>query len=323
MLQQIFAPVKAEIEMLDENYKTIFHHNNFVVKEILSKVSLFEGKRLRPALVFLSAAIAGEINQHTHLSAFGFELLHYSSLIHDDVIDNGQKRHNQPTLNAVWNNKTAILVGDYLLSECMNVIVQANYLPLLLKLAEVAKKMTQGELLQLTPQLQNECISEKEYMDIIRYKTGALMSACCEIGVTSATSDNEIINQWKTFGEETGIIFQLKDDLLDYQTHNHSPKDTHKDIKEHKVTLPFIIALQRTPNLEKAPLLDYYLHHTGTENEIQDIIRIVTERGGIKYTKTLINREADNCIRFVNKQKDSEYKKSLLMLIQFIRDREF
>jgi octaprenyl-diphosphate synthase len=322
MLQQIFAPIATEMEILNNRYNTILHNNNTVVKKILSNVTLLGGKKLRPALVFFSAGITGEINRLTYTSAFSFELLHYFSLIHDDVIDNGQKRHNQPTLNAIWNNKTAILIGDYLLSECMSFIVQANYPQLLLKLAEIAKIMTQGELLQLT-QLQNKCLSEKEYMDIIRYKTGALMSACCEMGAASAIADSEIINQWKIFGEETGIIFQLKDDLLDYQVHHLSSKDVHKDIKEHKITLPFIIALQHTPDAEKTQLLNLYLNHTGKIEEIQTIIHTVTERGGIAYTESLIDKKTKQCIDFVNQQKDSEYKKSLLLLVQFIRDRKF
>jgi octaprenyl-diphosphate synthase len=322
MLQRIFAPVKTEMEMLNNSYNTILHHNDVVIKKILSDIALFEGKKLRSAMVFLSAAITGEINQRTHTAAFGVELLHYFSLIHDDVIDNGQKRHNQPTLNATWNNKVAILFGDYLLSECMHEIVQANYPELLLKLADVGKTMAYGELMQLI-QAENKCLSEKEYMDIIHCKTATLISACFEMGVASCTSNDEMINQWKIFGETAGIIFQLKDDLLDYQSHNLSQKDAHKDVKEHKFTLPFIFALQQTPDAEKTQLLDLYLNHTGKPEEIQTIIRLVTERGGIAYTESLIDEKTKECIDFINQQKDSEYKKSLLLMIQFIRERKF
>ncbi|MDR0604871.1 MAG: polyprenyl synthetase family protein [Bacteroidales bacterium] len=324
MLQEIFTPVKKEIASLNKTYKKVLQSNASEVTYVLSKMTLFEGKRIRAALVFLSAGITGKINKQTHLSAFGFELLHCTSLIHDDVIDNGQKRHDQPTLNAIWNNKIAVLGGDYLLSLCMDFIVQANYTELLLKLSEVAKLMVCGELRQLKQsQRQHRVSSKKSYLKTIHYKTAALMSACCEMGAASSTSDNKIIDQWKTFGEEIGIMFQLKDDLLDYQTDTHSSKDAHKDIKEHKITLPFIVAIQQTPIFEKSKLLELYLHHTGTENEIQDIIHIVTKRGGIRYTKYLINNKAENCINFINQQKDSKYKKSLLLLVQFIRDQEF
>jgi len=309
------------MEELSEYYKTILHHNDLTISNILSGINLVEGKRLRPAMVFLSAGIAGKINTLTQFTAFGMELLHYASLLHDDVIDNGYKRHNQPTLNALWNNKIAVLAGDYLLSECMNVIAQANHQQLLSKLITVIKTMTYGELLQLSKS--DNAFDENKYMEIIHYKTASLISACFEMGVASSVSDKQIINQWKKFGEEVGIIFQLKDDLLDYQHNELSPKDTHKDIKEHKVTLPFIIALQRTSESERQQLLDLYKNHTGKPTEIQEIIRTVTEHGGINYTESLIETKTNQCLDFVHQQKDSDYKKSLLLLIQFIQNRNF
>jgi octaprenyl-diphosphate synthase len=283
---------------------------------------LCEGKKLRPAMVFLSAGIAGEINRLTQITAFGLELLHYASLLHDDVIDNGCKRHNQPTLNAVWNNKIAVLTGDYLLSECMNVIARENHQKLLSKLITITKTMSYGELLQLSKS-DNAVINENEYIEIVHCKTASLISACFEMGVASCISDEKIINQWKNFGEEVGIIFQLKDDLLDYLPDNISQKDAHKDIKEHKITLPFIIALQRTPEAEQSQLLNLYKNHTGKPAEIQTVIRMVTERGGIDYTESLIEEKTNQCLDFVNQQAESDYRKSLSLLIQFIRNRNF
>ncbi len=322
ILQQIFSPIKEEMDSLGDYYKTILHSNDSAIKGLLSSINLSEGKRLRPVMVFLSAGIVGKINQLTQTTALGFELLHYSSLLHDDVIDNGQKRHNRPTLNTIWNNKIAILTGDYLLSECMNLIANANHPKLLASLTMIAKTMAYGELLQLSKSY-NEAITEKEYFEIIRYKTVNLISACFEMGVASCISDEETISQWKIFGEEVGTIFQLKDDLLDYTSDDLSQKDAYKDIKEHKMTLPFIIALQHTPESERQQLLDLYKNHTGKTNEIETIIHIITERNGISYTETLIDKKTNRCLDFVNKQENSDYKKSLLLLIQFIQNRKF
>jgi len=322
MLQEIFTPIRKEIESLSDCYKTILHHNDQTINNILSNVNLSEGKRLRPAMVFLSAGMVGKINQLTQITALGLELLHYSSLLHDDVIDNGIKRRNQPTLNALWNNKIAVLTGDYLLSECMNLIAKTNHASLISKLTTIAKTMAYGELLQLSKSY-NTCLDEKEYMEIIRYKTADLIAACFEMGVASCISDEKIIAQWRKFGEEAGIIFQLKDDLLDYQPNELSQKDIHKDICEHKITLPFIIALQRTPESERQQLLGLYKNHTGKLTEIQAIIRTVTERGGIAYTETLIKEKTNRCLDFLNQQKDSKYKRSLSLLVQFIQNREF
>ena len=321
MLPQILAPIQNEIDSLNEYYKTIIHCNEQKIRQILSWISLFEGKKLRPAMVFLSAGIAGKINHLTQLTAFGLELLHYASLLHDDVIDNGCKRHNQPTLNVLWNNKIAVLAGDYLLSECMNVVAKENYQKLLSKLITITKTMAYGELLQLSHS--ENIFTEKEYMEIIHCKTASLISACFEMGVSSCVSDENTINSWKKIGEEVGIIFQLKDDLLDYQFNENSPKDANKDIKEHKITLPFIAALQHSPESKKQQLVDLYKNHTEQPAEIQAIIHAVTEYGGINYTENLIEEKTNQCLDFVNRQAESEYKKSLLSLIQFIQNRNF
>jgi len=319
---KIFTPIKKEIDALNEYCKTVLRRDNPSVNSVLSGINLFDGKKLRPAMVFLSAGIAGKINHLTQITAFGLELLHYASLLHDDVIDNGFKRHNQPTLNALWNNKIAVLAGDYLLSECMNIIAKENHQKLILKLLTIVKTMVYGELLQLSKS-NNTLISEHEYLEIIQYKTASLISACFEMGVASCVSDEQIINQWKKFGEEVGIIFQLKDDLLDYQTNDTAQKDEHKDIQEHKITLPFIIALQRTSESGRQPLLDLYKNHTEKPSEIQTIIRTVIECGGINYTESLIKEKTSQCLDFVNQQKDSNYKQSLLLLVQFIQNRNF
>lgn len=322
MLQQIFAPIEQEINTFNHSLDKIIHHGEFVIDELLLDISLYKGKQLRPAMVFLSAAITGNINSLTHTTALVFELLHYSSLIHDDVIDNGQKRHNQPTLNVTKGTKTAVLTGDYLLSKSMALIAQEKNIPLLEKSALVAQAMTIGELLQLVEPAK-DILSEKQYLQIVDCKTASLISACFEMGVFSLPNNKDICKQWSDFGRELGIIFQLKDDLLDYRHADFSQKDAYKDIHEHKITLPVIIALQHAPACEQKTILDLYKSHHGKPEEVEWLIEKITQYGGISYTEQMIAIKSENCTAFANFQKDSVYKESLLALIQFIRERKF
>jgi octaprenyl-diphosphate synthase len=321
-LQQIFTPVRAEMESLNDYYQKVLSDEHSALKNVLSVEALLEGKKLRSAMVFLCAGIFGKINHRTKASAFALELLHYASLIHDDVIDDGGIRHNHHTLNHVFGDKVAILTGDYLLAECIHFIVQEDYPELLTTVTSIAKTMVNGELLQLVKK-PKRCLFEKEYMEIIRCKTAVFIAACFEMGVTSVVSDPETVLQWKKLGEKVGIIFQLKDDLLDYQSCHSLRKDEYKDIKDHKITLPFIHAFQQTPKSEKEKLLNFYLNHEGTNKEIQTITRIVKRRGGIDYVNELIDRLTMQCVNFIQLQEKSDYKEALLLLMQFIRERKF
>ena len=322
MLQQIIAPIKQEIKTFNYSLDKIIHHNDFFIDALLVDISLYKGKQLRPAMVFLSAAITGQINSLTYTTALVFELLHYSSLIHDDVIDNGQKRHNQPTLNVTRGTKTAVLIGDFLLSKCMALIAQEKNIPLLEKSSFVAQAMTTGELLQLI-EPDKEILSEEQYLQIVDCKTASLISACFEMGVFSSQDNEDICEQWSDFGRELGIIFQLRDDLLDYQHTDFSQKDAYKDINEHKITLPVIIALQHAPTSEQKMILDIYKSHQGKPEDIEWLIEKITQYGGISYTEKMIERKSESCLSFVNSQKKSIYKEALLALIQFIKERKF
>ena len=323
MLQQIFAPIQSEVDTFNHSLDEITYHEDSVIEELLSGISLYKGKQLRPAMVFLSAAITGNITPLTYTAALVFELLHYSSLIHDDVIDDGQKRHNQPTLNAVRGSKTAVLTGDYLLSKCIVLIAQSKNIPLLEKASKVAQTMAFGELLQLRIVPSGYFPSEEQYLQIVNCKTASLISACFEMGATSSQANINIGKQWGNFGRELGIIFQLKDDLLDYQQDGFSQKDAHKDIYEHKMTFPILAALQQTSSQEKLALLYLYKNHQGKQEEIELLIEKITQYGGISYTEKVIAEKFAICATFVHAQKDSIYKDALLALIQFIKERRF
>ncbi|MDR1878657.1 MAG: polyprenyl synthetase family protein [Bacteroidales bacterium] len=321
MLQQIFVPIQSEIDLFVNRYEKLLHSSFPVIDAIFSRLVAYRGKQLRPAMVFLSAGINGQITQQTHTAALALELLHCSSLIHDDVIDNGQQRHNQPTLNTLWDNKTAVLAGDYMLAVCMDLVMRKGDVKLLAKLSETAREMIQGELMQLN--LYNRSISEEEYMQIIDHKTASLFASCFEMGVASAQKDETLLGQWSDLGRKTGIIFQLKDDLMDYRMDASCSKDSCKDIAEHKITLPFIVALRRSSSKEQQELWDMYQHHSGDKNTLQAIIDAVIAKGGIAYTEQLMQEQAAICVDFIRRLKDSEYKASLLLLIRFITERNF
>ena len=319
-LRTILNPIESEIAQMNAYYVQKLHHNNLQIDNILSHISSHKGKQLRPAMVFLSAAIHGEINQQTHTAALVFELLHASSLIHDDIVDNGLKRHNQPTVNALWNNKIAVLLGDYLLSECMSLIAQSNNLQLLHTATQVAQKMVGGELLQLT-HLQEDILSKEQYMEIVQQKTASLIAACFEMGAASAEAEEEKVQAWKSLGKEVGIIFQIKDDLFDYQKNASFEKDCYKDIYEHKVSLPFILALEQKPPSERGQWFRLYKKHSGTEYEIQQIIAMVTENQGVALTEQFLEKKVQHVLQFIENQPESKYKQSLIALVHYVKDR--
>ena len=319
-LAAILSPIKAEIAQLNANFMQQLHHDNLPIDSILSYISSHKGKQLRPAMVFLSAAINGEINQQTHTAALVLELLHTSSLIHDDIVDNGQKRHNKPTINVLWNNKIAVLLGDYLLSECMNLIAQSNNQRLLHTTARIAQEMVSGELLQLA-HLQQNILSKEQYIKVVQQKTASLIAACFEMGAISAKAEEEKVQQWKSFGQEVGIIFQIKDDLFDYQKETSFEKDSYKDILEHKISLPFILALEQKSSPEREKWFQLYKNHSGTEEEIQAIIAMVTENKGIAQSELFLEEKTQQVLQFMDRQIDSEYKQSLIALVHYVKER--
>jgi octaprenyl-diphosphate synthase len=319
-LADIFNPIESEMAQLDAYFVQKLHHDSLQIDNLLSYVFSHKGKRLRPAMVFLSAAINGEINQQTHTAALVLELLHASSLIHDDIVDNGQMRHNKPTVNALWNNKVAVLLGDYLLSECMHLIAQSGNQRLFHTVVQTAQAMVSGELLQLA-YLQENILSKTQYMNVLQQKTALLIAACFEMGAVSAGVEEEKVRQWKNFGEEVGIIFQIKDDLFDYQNNDALGKDCYKDIYEHKISLPFILALEQKSSSEQQKWFQLYKNHSGTEEEIQAIIEMVVENEGIALTELFLEEKFQQIQQFINSQPDSIYKQSLIALIRYVKDR--
>ena len=319
-LATIFDPIKSEMMELNAYFARKLHYDSLPIDNLFSHIFSHKGKQLRPAMVLLSAAINGEISRQTHTAALVLELLHASSLIHDDIVDNGQKRHDKPTVNALWNNKVAVLFGDYLLSECIQLIAQSGNQHLLRTVVQTAQAMVSGELLQLA-YLQENILPKEQYMNVIQHKTASLIAACFEMGAVSAGAEEEKVQQWKNFGQEVGIIFQIKDDLFDYQKNANFGKDCYKDIYEHKISLPFIFALEQKSVSEQEKWFQLYKNHSGSIEEIQTIIDMVVENEGIALTEQFLDTKFQQIQQFLDEQPDSPYRQSLTALIRYVKDR--
>lgn len=315
---QKYIPVSIQMEFIEfeKQYLKIFQNNNKNINDILHHLKITHGKCIRPILVLLSAGMTGKINKKTYLIATIIELLHMSSLVHDDVIDNASIRRNQNTLNTIWNNKIAVLTGDYLLSKCMQILCELNDPFLYNYIGHLVNLMTEGELIQLT-KINEFQISEQEYYRIIEAKTAILFTACMCLGAYSTSASKAEMNSFKKIGKKIGMAFQMKDDLKDYDI-NLKDKDFAKDIKEHIVTLPLIHVLQKMNISQKEELITLYQNHYNENANILKIIDIIEKNGGIIYTESIIMNEIDSVMEIVVKQKNTIYKESLIAIIQQI-----
>ncbi|MDR1792196.1 MAG: polyprenyl synthetase family protein [Bacteroidales bacterium] len=320
-LERIFYPIEKQMEALNEQMKQLLLSKSAYIEDISNYLSAQRGKQLRPAMVFLSAGINGAINQKSVDCATITEFVHLSSLVHDDVIDVGLQRHGHPTLNVVYNNKTAVLAGDFLLARCLQKIIQMQDFQILQMIADTFETMVKAELTHL--QCTTITCSEENYLNIVKAKTAKLIETCFVLGSISVNCPPNLLPKWRQIGFNVGVAFQLKDDLFDYMPENQSHKDVFKDINEHKITLPLIATLKNMEQYQKEELLDFYLHHSGTEAECKEIVKTVSDNGGIEYVNQLIDNYLNPCFEFIAIQKDSPYKDALQNLFNFLKNRNF
>jgi len=260
--------------------------------------------------------MTGQINKKTYLIATIIELLHMSSLVHDDVIDNASIRRNQHTVNAIWSNKISVLTGDYLLSKCMQILCEFNDTFLYNYIGHLVNLMAEGELIQLT-KINDFQISEQEYYHIIEAKTAVLFAACMYLGAYSTSASEDEMDDFEKIGKKIGMAFQIKDDLKDYDK-NLKDKDFAKDIKEHIITLPLLHVLKKLNALQKKELISLYENHRNEDSNILKIIDIIQENGGVAYAESVIKSELESAIEIVVKQKNTIYKESLMAIMQQI-----
>jgi octaprenyl-diphosphate synthase len=320
VLEEIRKPVEREMAEFETYFSRTLKSDVPLLKIILNYIFRRKGKQMRPLLVFLTARLNGEITEATYVAATMIELLHTASLVHDDVVDDAQERRGVLSINALWNSKIAVLVGDYMLSKGLLVSVEKNRYDMLEIVSEAVKSMSEGELLQLQKS-RKQNIREEDYFRIISSKTAALIAACTACGAISATSDTDVIQLMKEFGENIGVSFQIRDDLLDYEGNGLTGKAAGNDIKERKITLPLIYALEKAPFLEARHITTIVKKKKKTKSEITEVIKFVADNGGMKYAETRMNQYRDKALAILDSYPDSDVRNSLKGFVTYTTSR--
>jgi octaprenyl-diphosphate synthase len=303
---------------------------SFFKKSMRSKVALLDlisnyilrrkGKQMRPMFVFLTAGVCGKIDDSTHRGAALIELLHTATLVHDDVVDDANYRRGFFSVNALWKNKIAVLVGDYLLSRGLLLSVDNGDFHLLKIVSHAVREMSEGELLQIAKARKLD-ITEDVYFTIIRQKTASLIASCCAVGAASSQSNSETIEKMREFGEKIGMAFQIKDDLFDFGT-DEIGKPVGIDIKEKKMTLPLIYALERADWLQKKKIIHLIRNRSEEKKAVNEVIDFVKKSGGIPYAEEVMMRYYQEALDILTTFPDSEYKTSLVSLVSYTIERK-
>ena len=318
-INEIKKPIAADIDVFEERFKTSMQSSVPLLDRITHYIVKRKGKQIRPMFVFFSASICGGINEATHRGAALVELLHTATLVHDDVVDNSYQRRGFFSINALWKNKIAVLVGDYLLSKGLLLSIDNNDFNLLKIVSEAVKQMSEGELLQIE-KVRRMDIGEKVYYDVIRQKTASLIASCCACGAASAGADDETIEKMRLFGEKIGIAFQIKDDMFDFGTDDVG-KPVGIDIKEKKVTLPLIYALNNTDTATKKRMINLVKNHNDDPEKIDAIIGFVKQAGGLAYAETQMKKYQDEAFTILNTFPAGDAHTGLEQLIRFTTER--
>jgi len=319
-LESIKAPVAKEMEEFEQKFRASMKTRVLLLDKIMSYIVKRKGKQMRPLFVFLSAGATGTINESTYRGASLIELVHTASLVHDDVVDNSNYRRNFFSVNALWKNKIAVLVGDFLLTRGLFLALEHKDYELLGICTEAVKEMSEGELLQMEKARQLDII-EDIYYEIIRQKTASLIASCCAIGASSSNASPEWIAKMKKFGECVGMAFQIKDDLFDYGD-DEIGKPVGIDIKEKKMTLPLIYSLSKASWLEKRKIIGIVKNNSEDTNKIKHVIDFVKKSGGIDYANQKMTEYYKQAMTILDELPSSEYKTSLSDLVQFTIERK-
>ena len=309
------------MNVFEDKFKSSLKTRVPLLDKIMHYIIKRKGKQMRPMFVFLCAKIFNNTKESTYTAASLIELLHTATLVHDDVIDEANFRRGVFSINALWKNKVSVLVGDFLLSRGLLLAVEKEEFGLLKIVSKAVKEMSEGELLQIE-KTRRLNITEDIYFDIIRKKTAALISACCESGAASSGTSEENINLMKEFGEKVGIAFQIKDDLFDYTQSPLIGKPTGLDIREKKMTLPLIYTLNNISKQEKRFIINTIKNDSKNSKKIEKIISLVKETKGLEFAENKMNDYYIEALGFLDKIKDSEAKKSLIELVKYVVKRQ-
>ncbi len=320
-LKEIQSPIAPEMELFEKKFRASMKTRVLLLDRIMSYIVKRKGKQMRPMFVFFTAKLFHEaIDEPTYRGAALIELLHTATLVHDDVVDDANYRRGFFSVNALWKNKIAVLVGDYLLSKGLLLSLQNDDYELLKIVSNAVKEMSEGELLQIEKARRLD-ITEEVYFDIIRQKTASLIASCCAVGAASAGASKEDIEKARLFGEKVGIAFQIKDDLFDYGTAEIG-KPVGIDIKEKKMTLPLIHALREAGWITKRKVIYNVKNNNGDSKRVQKVIDFVKQSGGIDYTIQLMNQYHAEALAILHTFPESPSRRSLEYLIAYTIERE-
>lgn len=319
-LKQIQVPIAAEMIEFEQKFRDFMKSKVKLLDHITNYIVKRKGKQMRPMFVFLTAGVCGQINDSTHRGAALIELLHTATLVHDDVVDDANYRRGFFSVNALWKNKIAVLVGDYLLSRGLLLSVDNGDFNLLQIVSNAVREMSEGELLQ-SYKARKLDVDEAVYYEIIRQKTASLIASCCAVGASSVGADLENVSKMRDFGEKVGMAFQIKDDLFDYGE-DEIGKPVGIDIKEKKMTLPLIYALRNADWLEKRRIISLIKNKSEDKKAVAQVIDFVKKSGGLEYAKGKMNDFYQEALDILKDFPDSEFKTSLKDLVSYTIERK-
>ena len=320
-IKNIQAPIKEEMNLFEQKFKDSLKSNVSLLDKIMHYIIKRKGKQMRPMFVFLSAKLFGEFEENTYRAASMIELLHTATLVHDDVIDEANFRRGFFSINSIWKNKIAVLVGDFLLSRGLLLAVKNEEFELLKIMSTAVQDMSEGELLQIEKARKLD-ITEEVYFNIIRQKTASLIAACCASGANSVGQDKEVVENMRLFGEKAGIAFQIKDDLFDYTQNTFIGKPTGIDIREQKMTLPLIYTLNTVNEKIKNYIINVIKNHHKDDEKVAEVIALVKENGGLDYAKEKMYEYHNTALDLLKPFDENQAKESLILLLDYVVNRQ-
>ena len=320
--EQIKQPIAYEMELFEQKFLLSMSSKVALLNRITHYIVNRKGKQMRPMFVFLVAKMInnGEVNERTYRGASVIELIHTATLVHDDVVDDSNRRRGFFSINALWKNKIAVLIGDYLLSKGLLLSIDNNDFDLLKIISVAVREMSEGELLQIEKARQLD-ITEEVYYDIIRQKTATLIAACCSLGAASVKPNSDNVDSMRKFGELIGMAFQIKDDLFDYGEEAIG-KPTGIDIKEQKMTLPLIYVLNNCSKKDKAWLINSVKNYNKDKKRVKEVIAFVKANNGLEYAVSKMKQFQKEALELLQVYPESEYKTALELMVNYVIERK-
>ena len=319
---QIKQPIQTEMELFEKKFYESMTSKVALLNRITYYIVNRKGKQMRPMFVFLTAKMVakGNVNDRTYRGASVIELIHTATLVHDDVVDDSNQRRGFFSINALWKNKIAVLVGDYLLSKGLLLSIDNGDFDLLRIISVAVREMSEGELLQIEKARRLDIV-EEVYYDIIRKKTATLIAACCALGAKSVIDDEQEVENMRKFGERIGMAFQIKDDLFDY-TDDAIGKPTGIDIKEQKMTLPLIYVLNHCTSKEKSWIINSIKNHKKDKKRVAEVIAFVKNNNGLRYAEQKMVEFQQEALQLLNSYPDSQFKEALTLMVNYVIERK-